>query len=139
VFTEAKRVLDFKAVSNQLNENKDVNVKDVAKKLGELMTESHLSCKDLYDCSSPELDKLTSICRNHGALGSRLTGAGWSGCCVSLVEESTVGQFIEKVKRDYFLNKENNFNLEDPIETYIFATAPATGAIVLDPISEPWY
>jgi N-acetylgalactosamine kinase len=38
------------------------------------MDESHASCRDLYDCSSTEMDELVSVCKKAGALGSRLSG-----------------------------------------------------------------
>ncbi len=69
---------------------------------GELMNESHRSCRDDYDVSCPELETLVSIARAHGAIGSRLTGAGFGGCTVSLVPEALVERFISAVVREYY-------------------------------------
>jgi galactokinase len=68
------------------------------------MNESHKSCHELYDCSSPELEELTNLCRSSGALGSRLTGAGWGGCCVSLIRKDDKDKFINDVQ-EYYLKK----------------------------------
>lgn len=65
------------------------------------MNESHQSCDKLYDCSSEMLNELTDMARKAGALGSRLTGAGWGGCCVSLVRKTELKDFIDKVTKFY--------------------------------------
>lgn len=67
VFSEAQRVYDFKDACS-------LTPLKAFKKLGQLMNESHESCKDMYDCSCTELDELTEACRQSGAYGSRLTG-----------------------------------------------------------------
>ncbi|CAJ0572382.1 unnamed protein product, partial [Mesorhabditis spiculigera] len=55
--------------------------------MGRLMNGSHDSLKVDYDCSSPGLDKLVEASRSAGVLGARLTGAGWGGCAVVLVDK----------------------------------------------------
>jgi N-acetylgalactosamine kinase len=70
--------------------------------LGRLMNQSHESCRDLYEISCPELDELTRIARRAGAEGSRLTGAGFGGCTISLVREERLPAFLGEVARAYF-------------------------------------
>lgn len=63
--------------------------------VGELMNESHWSLRDDYEVSGPELDQLTELLRDMpGVWGARLTGAGFGGCCVALVEASHVDAVI---------------------------------------------
>lgn len=69
---------------------------------GALMDESHRSCAEDYNVSSPQLDKLVEIAREGGAIGSRLTGAGFGGCTVSLVPNDTLDRFIEHVSNAYY-------------------------------------
>jgi len=47
--------------------------------------ESHESCRRLYECSTPELDTIVAAARRAGALGARLTGAGWGGSVLVLL------------------------------------------------------
>ncbi|KAF8548446.1 hypothetical protein OG21DRAFT_1526486 [Imleria badia] len=69
--------------------------------LGKLMNEFQESCSKLYECSCPEVDELTQLALRAGAYGSRVTGAGWGGCTVSLVDEAQVDTFIAKIKASY--------------------------------------
>jgi len=73
-------------------------------RVGELMYESHQSCAEDFEISCPELDRLVEISRQAGALGARLTGAGFGGCIVALVENSRIGDFIETIRKEYFFN-----------------------------------
>lgn len=124
VFTEALRVLQFREVCLRASSSPSSSVLE---KLGKLMNESQESCSRLYDCSCPELDELVQLARSAGAYGSRLTGAGWGGCTVSLVPETDVQEFITKLKNAYGPYK----GLEgEKLHEVIFATKPSSGACV---------
>src|SRR6266566_3661883 len=56
------------------------------KQFGRLLYESHESCRRLYECSAAELDLVVAAAKRAGALGARLTGAGWGGAVLVLVE-----------------------------------------------------
>ncbi|XP_028414365.1 N-acetylgalactosamine kinase-like [Dendronephthya gigantea] len=121
VYSEAKRVLGFREVC----ENKP---DDAVKSLGTLMNESHDSCSSQYQCSCEELDELVAICRSAGALGSRLTGAGWGGCTVSMVPIDRLDAFLKKVRSEYYSNDPAKMAV---IDQSLFATSPGGGAAVL--------
>jgi galactokinase len=61
------------------------------KQFGKLLYESHESCRRLYECSSPELDTVVAAAKRAGALGARLTGAGWGGAAIVLTRERGAG------------------------------------------------
>lgn len=69
---------------------------------GRLMNGSHDSLRDLYEVTGVELDTMVDAARSvPGVLGSRMTGAGFGGCTVSLVHRDAVERFIDEVGRVY--------------------------------------
>jgi galactokinase len=73
-----------------------------AQLFGGLMFSGHASLRDLYEVSCPELDALVSIARQlPGCYGARLTGAGFGGCTVNLVNEANAEAFIQNLKNSY--------------------------------------
>ena len=70
--------------------------------LGGLLNASHRSLKELYEVTGKELDALAESAQRHPACaGSRMTGAGFGGCTVSIVEESAVDDFKRTVGEQY--------------------------------------
>ena len=69
---------------------------------GRMMNASHDSARDLYEVSCAELDAMAEVCRAApGSLCSRLAGAGFGGCSVSLVRHGSVDDFVDVVKVQY--------------------------------------
>ena len=69
---------------------------------GRLLNASHASLKDLYEVTGAELDALAETAQTaEGCIGSRMTGAGFGGCTVSLVREDCVDAFIASVGAKY--------------------------------------
>ena len=68
---------------------------------GALMNASHASLCNDYEVTGFELDTLVSAAWENGAIGSRMTGAGFGGCTVNLVENDKVNGFIDKVGKEY--------------------------------------
>jgi galactokinase len=72
--------------------------------LHDLFAASHSSLRDLYEVSSPALDAAVAIAEaTPGVIASRMTGAGFGGCTVNLVEHDAVAALEEAVLRDYAL------------------------------------
>lgn len=70
--------------------------------LGELLNASHASLRDLYEVTGVELDTLAEAAQAHPACaGSRMTGAGFGGCTVSVVQKDGVADFKKTVSARY--------------------------------------
>ena len=72
------------------------------KLFGELMNASHVSLRDDYEVTGIELDTLVEEAwKVEGVIGSRMTGAGFGGCTVSIVKDEAIDTFIEQVGKAY--------------------------------------
>jgi galactokinase len=94
---------------------------------GKLMNASHNSLRDLYEVTGDELDTLVTEARKvEGVLGSRMTGAGFGGCTVSLVREDMVTEFIR------FAGEAYKKRIGYPASFYITETGDGTREIVIE-------
>lgn len=121
VFSEALRVQQFIRVLSSHGSQTDT-----IDQLGELMNETQESCRELYDCSCPELDEICRIARSAGAKGSRLTGAGWGGCTVHLVPADKVDDVVTALKNQYYARLG-----EAALKDGLVVSKPGTGSYVL--------
>jgi len=105
-------------------------------RFGELMTQSHVSCRDDYEISHPALDDLVTIGLESGSAGSRLTGAGFGGCTVHLVPEARLEPVLEAFRTRYYSRALNNYpealkRFQERPDSALLTLRPAGGARVL--------
>jgi galactokinase len=90
---------------------------------GRLVYDSHLSLREDFEVSTPELDAFVEAAREAGALGARLTGAGFGGCAIALVAEDATEALVKDVRR--------KFAKEGFEEPAFYEFRPAAGAEVV--------
>ena len=80
-----------------------------------------------------ELNQLVSSCVASGALGARLTGAGWGGCVVSLINKKDVASYCDKLWDAFY--KDNDAVLESDGKCergeYLFQCSPSQGVAII--------
>ena len=93
---------DHRRATHVINENERVlaaaDAMDAgdADTLGRLMNESHKSLRDLYEVSGPELNAAVEMAQNiPGCHGARMTGGGFAGCCVALLDPGQTDSFVD--------------------------------------------
>jgi galactokinase len=95
--------------------------------VGQLMYASHRSLRDDYEVSCPELDDVVDIAQaigpKGGVVGCRMTGGGFGGCAVALVQSSKVAAISDQVAAEY--------EQRTKIKPLLFVSRPAAGASVL--------
>jgi galactokinase len=125
VFTEALRVIKFRKLLSEPTSDG----KELLRSLGDLMNETQDSCRDIYDCSCPELDELCDLARAAGSAGSRLTGAGWGGCSVHLVPKDKVDAIKKTWEEKYYRKKFPDITAEKLNEAVV-VSKPGSGSVI---------
>lgn len=90
---------------------------------GRLLYESHASLRDDYEASVPELDTFVEVSEETGALGAKVTGAGWGGCAIALVPTGKADDLVDKTRE--------RFEGRDFGEPEFYKFVPAAGAEVV--------
>lgn len=126
VFSEALRVLEFRSL---LQSQPPLSGSDLTTRLGALMNESQSSCRDVYECSCPELDQLCKIATQAGAHGSRLTGAGWGGCSVHLVPKGCVDEIRDAWNNKFYKILEPEIS-EERLREAVVVSEPGQGSMM---------
>lgn len=91
---------------------------------GKILNESHYSLRDDYEVSCDELDELTEMIRTFpGVYGSRVTGAGFGGCTISLIPVAAADKIIAKLKAEFYEPK--------GAKPVVFVSEPQDGVMVL--------
>jgi galactokinase len=91
---------------------------------GKCMDASHVSLRDFYEVSCTELDTMVEIAHSlEGCLGARMTGAGFGGCTVNLVETEKTDLFVNQLMKKY--------HLATGITSSIYQTKASDGAGIL--------
>lgn len=117
VVTEAVRV--GKAIGLMVSE--DIQA------FGSLMDASHRSLRVDYEVSSVELDELVVACREAGAVGARLTGAGFGGSVIMITEQEKVDEVLEGLSQGYYGPR----GIRTDTDQSHFVAKPSAGASII--------
>jgi len=96
--------------------------------MGDLMRSSHRSLADDFECSTARLDAMVECARRGGALGARLTGAGFGGSIVALCEIDTAPSVIEAIDSGYY----EAFTPGEAVEEFRAVLHAGAGASVIE-------
>ena len=129
VYSEALRVHKFITLMKESSPSSSQESETLLKELGDLMNQSQISCREVYDCSCPELDEMCNIARKMGSYGSRLTGAGWGGCTVHLVPKDKVDDIRTAWIDEYYKVKKPDLSQEQQAEAVV-VSEPGHGAMM---------
>jgi galactokinase len=66
-----------------------------------LLTQTHMSLRNDFEVSCEELDVLVDLALNEGALGARMTGAGFGGCIIAILHKNLIDKFTKNITEKY--------------------------------------
>ena len=127
-FTILRRVRHVLSEAERVNRAEEALRAGNADRFGYLMDASHVSCRDDYEISCPELEALIQAAKEAGAVGARLTGAGFGGCTVNLVPNDGVRAFLTRVDRYFYAPRLTH---SERVTDYRFCFRPEAGAGVM--------
>ncbi|MFQ6039661.1 MAG: sugar phosphate nucleotidyltransferase, partial [Candidatus Poribacteria bacterium] len=119
---EIRRVLKAAKMLKSAAEARDKTLEsEYMKRVGQLMSETHNSLRDLYEISADDIERVVSIAKRiPGVYGARVMGGGFGGNVLVLVENESVSELIETVEREYYAPqrrsglKENSILISTP-------------------------
>src|SRR6184192_3942402 len=100
---------------------------------GRLLDASHHSLRDDYEVSHPELDRLVELAREAGAVGARLTGAGFGGSIVALCRATRAPAVVGALRERFYAPR----GAAADVARHMFTAEPSDGAEVLTPGASP--
>ena len=97
-----KRARHVVSENNRVAEFAEALEKGDRRQIGSLMKASHESMRDDYEASAPEVDQMAEACwASPGCVGARITGGGFGGACVALVEIAQVDTFMSEASKKF--------------------------------------
>ena len=122
--TDYKRALHVVGENSRVIQGIEALEQDDMTRFGELLYQSHLSSIDNFENSCSELDYLVELSRSiPGCIGARLSGGGFGGISIHLVEEASADEYCERIKAAY--------KLKTGIETETIICSFGEGATIL--------
>jgi galactokinase len=101
VIQENRRVQNIKQLLNSLDVSRK-DLEEVLQQIGKFLYDSHESLKNYYEVSCYELDVIVEESKKiSGVYGARMTGAGFGGCAIALVDKKNVEEYIPLIAKIY--------------------------------------
>jgi len=124
---EARRYRHVISEAARVERARDAMLAGDIASFGQLMNESHASLRDDFEVSHPEVDALAEAFLAAGALGARVTGAGFGGCVVALCPRQETPAVLQRVDAGFYAARPSRSNFPE----YLLEAEPSAGARVI--------